>query len=77
MAIRVADIVIQALEEKQTEWDKALVEDLQEFVPPAQDEEPHRRKMKTRNRCPVGRVVLPGAQGIDLARNADDSARRP
>jgi len=39
IAIRVADIVIQALEEKQTEWDKALVEDLQEFVPPAQDEE--------------------------------------
>ncbi len=39
MAIRVADIVIQALEEKQTEWDKALVADLQEFVPPAQDEE--------------------------------------
>ena len=30
MAIRVADIVIQALEDKQQEWDKALVADLQE-----------------------------------------------
>ena len=29
MAIRVADIVIQALEDKQQEWDKALVADLQ------------------------------------------------
>ena len=29
MAIRVADIVIQALEDKQHEWDKALVADLQ------------------------------------------------
>jgi hypothetical protein len=28
MAIRVADIVIQALEDKQHEWDKALVADL-------------------------------------------------
>ena len=39
IAIRVADIVIQALEDKQIEWDNALVEDLKEFVPPAQDEE--------------------------------------
>jgi len=30
MAIRVADIVIQALEDKQHEWDKALVADLHE-----------------------------------------------
>ena len=30
MAIRVADIVIQALEDKQQEWDKALVADLHE-----------------------------------------------
>ena len=30
IAIRVADIVIQALEDKQQEWDKALVADLQE-----------------------------------------------
>ena len=34
MAIRVADIVIQALEGKQQEWDKALVADLQEFKSP-------------------------------------------
>jgi len=39
MAIRVADIVIQALEGKQQEWDKALVADLQEFKPPIEDEE--------------------------------------
>ena len=38
MAIRVADIVIQALEEKQQQWDKALVADLQESLP-TQDEE--------------------------------------
>ena len=30
IAIRVADIVIQALEDKQQEWDKALVADLHE-----------------------------------------------
>ena len=30
MAIRVADIVIQALEDKQQEWDKALVANLHE-----------------------------------------------
>ena len=30
MAIRVADIVIQALDDKQREWDKALVADLHE-----------------------------------------------
>jgi|TARA_B110000977_G_C10652008_1_gene328345 hypothetical protein len=39
MAIRVADIVIQALEGKQQEWDKALVADLQEFKSPIEDEE--------------------------------------
>ena len=38
MAIRVADIVIQALEEKQQQWDKALVADLQESLP-TQDKE--------------------------------------
>ena len=38
LAIRVADIVIQALEDKQQEWDKALVADLQETLP-SQDEE--------------------------------------
>ena len=38
MAIRVADIVIQALEERQQEWDKALVADLQESLP-TQDKE--------------------------------------
>jgi len=39
IAIRVADIVIQALDEKQRQWDNDLIADLQEFVPPAQDEE--------------------------------------
>jgi hypothetical protein len=38
ISIRVADIVIQALEDKQQEWDKALVADLQETLP-SQDEE--------------------------------------
>jgi len=38
LAIRVADIVIQALEDKQQEWDKALVADLQESLP-SEDEE--------------------------------------
>jgi len=38
IAIRVADIVIQALEDKQQEWDKALVADLQESLP-TQDKE--------------------------------------
>ena len=38
ISIRVADIVIQALEDKQQEWDKALVADLQETLP-NQDEE--------------------------------------
>ena len=39
MAIRVADIVIQALEEKQQQWDKALVADLQESLPKQNEEE--------------------------------------
>ena len=39
MAIRVADIVIQALEEKQQQWDKALVADLQESLPQQDEEE--------------------------------------
>jgi hypothetical protein len=39
MAIRVADIVIQALEDKQQEWDKALVADLQESIPQPNEEE--------------------------------------
>ena len=39
MAIRVADIVIQALEEKQQQWDKALVADLQESIPQQNEEE--------------------------------------
>jgi len=38
ISIRVADIVIQALEDKQQEWDKALVADLQESLP-SEDEE--------------------------------------
>ena len=38
IAIRVADIVIQALEDKQQEWDKALVADLHESLP-QQDKE--------------------------------------
>ena len=39
IAIRVADIVIQALEDKQHEWDKALVADLQESIPQTNEEE--------------------------------------
>ena len=38
MAIRVADIVIQALESKQRQWDTELVAELQESLP-AQDKE--------------------------------------
>ena len=38
MAIRVADIVIQALESKQRQWDTELVAELQESSP-AQDKE--------------------------------------
>ena len=38
MAIRVADIVIQALESKQRQWDTQLVAELQESLP-AQDKE--------------------------------------
>ena len=38
MAIRVADIVIQALENKQRQWDTELVAELQESLP-AQDKE--------------------------------------
>ena len=38
IAIRVADIVIQAIEDKQQEWDKALVADLHESLP-QQDKE--------------------------------------
>ena len=39
MAIRVADIVMQALEHKQKQWDTELVAELQEFKPPIEDEE--------------------------------------
>lgn len=39
MAIRVADIVIQALEDKQYEWDKALIADLHESIPQSNEEE--------------------------------------
>jgi hypothetical protein len=38
MAIRVADIVIQALESKQKQWDTDLVAELQESLP-TQDKE--------------------------------------
>jgi|TARA_B110000444_G_C18241252_1_gene323177 hypothetical protein len=38
MAIRVADIVMQALEHKQKQWDTELVAELQESLP-SQDEE--------------------------------------
>jgi len=38
MAIRVADIVMQALESKQRQWDTELVAELQESLP-AQDKE--------------------------------------
>ena len=38
IAIRVADIVIQALESKQKQWDTELVAELQESLP-LQDEE--------------------------------------
>lgn len=39
LANKVADIVIQALEDKQTQWDNTLVANLQEFVPRVQESE--------------------------------------
>jgi len=39
IAIQVADIVIQALERKQLEWDTNLVAELQEFVPRKETEQ--------------------------------------
>ncbi len=45
IAIRVADIVIQALEDKQQEWDKALVADLHESLP-QQDKEQKQTKQE-------------------------------
>jgi len=39
IAYKIAGIVVKALEDKQHEWDRDLVMELQEFVPPQKDQE--------------------------------------
>jgi len=39
IAKRIASIVVQALEDKQLEWDRDLITELQEFQPPSKDKE--------------------------------------